>query len=145
MLGTRFLLRYMAGKSGYLLIQNYATTLQIYAEKNNLFYSTGYDVHHEAAPPEVPIKEVILNPGDIVYFPSFTFHAVSNIDEVTMGIDQPCMDFGGSFRRHWLCAICSFLNPGMIFKVIKQFLRTGQINGHEVYFDDEMFASKAEK
>jgi len=124
---------------------NYATTLQIYGENLNLFYSAGYDVHLEPAPPEVPMKEVILHPGDVVYFPAMTFHAVSNIDDVSLGIDQPCMDFGGSLRRHWLCTICSLLNPWMIVKVIKQFIMTGKINGHEVYFDDENFSSNYKK
>merc|ERR1719446_415825 len=74
---------------------NYATTMHLYGEHMNLFYSTGIDIHYEAAPPEVPMKEVILYPGDTVYFPSMTFHAVTNLDPVTLGIDQPCMDFGG--------------------------------------------------
>jgi len=123
----------------------YATTLQTYGENLNLFYSTGFDVHLESVPAEVPIKEVILHPGDVVYFPAMMFHAISNIDDVTLGIDQPCMDFGGAFRRHWLCTVCSLLNPWMIVKVIKQFLVTGTIKGDEIYFDKDNFAGKSGK
>jgi hypothetical protein len=123
----------------------YATALQLQGESMNLFYTTGYDVHLEPAPFEVPIKEVILHPGDVVYFPAMTWHAVVNLDDITLGIDQPCMDFGGAFMRHWLCATCSFLNPFMILKVIKQFISTGKINGHEVYFDDEFFSASTKE
>lgn len=135
----------MVEKKWIFVEPEYATSLKILGEPLNLFYSTGYDVHLETVPPEVIIKEVIMHPGDVLYFPSFSFHAVSNLDDVTMMIDQPCMDFGGSLYRHWLCAIASLLNPWMILKVIKQVLRTGSLNGHEVYFDDEFFSKTGSK
>lgn len=135
------ILTQVVGRKKWLFVEpEYATTMKTYGEAMNLFYSTGYDVHLEAAPPEVFIKETILYPGDVLYFPSFTFHAVANLDDTTLIVDQPCMDFGGSLMRHWLCAVSSLLNPFMILKVAKQFLATGTINGHEVYFDDDYFS-----
>lgn len=139
--GSSFFTQVYGRKKWLFADPEYATTLQLYGESMNLFFSTGYDVHLEPAPPEVPIKEVILHPGDVVYFPAMTLHAVVNMDEETLGIDQPCMDFGGSLRRHWLVTVSSMLNPFMILKVFKQFFMTGRIDGHEVYFDDEYFSS----
>jgi len=130
-------------KKWYFVDSNYATNLQIYGHTFNLVYISGFDVHREPVPPEVPIKEVILHPGDIVYFPAMTFHAVENLDDVTLGIDQPNFDMVGSFQNHWLCALCSVLNPYMIVKAVKQLLRTGFIDGHEMYFDGDGFSSRA--
>jgi hypothetical protein len=119
----------------------YATNLQIYGNSLNMVYISGYDVHHEPIPQEVPIKEVILHPGDVVYFPPMTFHAVENLDDITFGIDQPSFDAVGALYRHWLCALCSFLNPRMVWKAVKMFVTTGWIDGHDLYFDGDGFSA----
>jgi len=143
--GDSFFTQVYGRKKWVFVEPNYATTLQLQGEKQNLFYTTGYDVHLEPLPAEVVLKEVILHPGDVAYFPAMHFHAVSNLDEVTLGIDQPCMDFGGALRRHWLCTLCSMLNPGMLVKVFKQLLMTGGVNGQEVYFDEDTFSSNTKE
>lgn len=130
------------GRKKWIFIDpDYVTSLQSHGASLNLFYASGYDVHLEAVPPEVPFKETTLYPGDVLYFPAMTFHAISNLDDVTLGIDQASFDVGGALRRHWLCTICSLFNPWTIIKVIKQFIVTGKINGHEVYFDDDSFSA----
>jgi len=108
------------GRKKWIFVEpEYVTTLQSYGGYFNLFFAAGYDVHLEAIPLEVPVSEVITSPGDVLYFPAMTFHAVANLDDVTLGIDQPCLDVGGSLLRHWLCAIGCLLNPRMIWKVMK--------------------------
>jgi len=126
----------VAGRKKWLFVDpEYATSLQIFGFTMNLVYLAGYDVHREPLPPEVPVKEVILNPGDVVYFPPMTFHAVKNLDDVTVGIDELSFDAAGGFRRHWFCTLFTILNPNMIWKVFKQILTLGRIDGYALYFD----------
>jgi hypothetical protein len=129
------------GRKRWLFVDpEYATDLQIYGNALNMVFISGYDVHREAVPPEVPVKEVTVHPGDIVYFPPMTFHAVENLDDVTLGIDQPNFDAVGALKRHWLCGLCTILDPYMIYKAVKQFVQTGWIDGHELYFDKDSFS-----
>jgi len=126
----------VVGRKRWLFVDNkYATKMQIYGDTMNLVYIAGYDVHREQVPFDIPIKEVILNPGDVLYFPGMTFHAVYNLDPVTVGIDDTAMDLVGAFKRHWFLTMTTALNPWMIKNVVKQFWNTGTFDGYEMYFD----------
>lgn len=124
------------GRKRWLFVEpQFAKDLKIYADSLNLVYVAGYDVFRENLPPHVPVREVILNPGDVLYFPSMTLHAVENLDEFTLGIDDAAMDAVNSFRRHWLLTVGTLLNPYMIYKSLEMIVRTGALNGYELYFD----------
>jgi len=125
----------VVGRKKWLFVDNkYAAKLQIYGDTMNLVYIAGYDVHRERVPFEIPVKEVILHPGDVLYFPGMTFHAVLNLDLVTIGIDDTAMDLVGAFRRHWFLTMTTALNPWMIKNVVQQLWRTGTFDGYEMYF-----------
>lgn len=133
--GDSFFTQVVGRKKWLFVDPEYASSLQIYGYSMNLVYIAGYDVHRELVPPEVPIKEVILNPGDMVYFPSMTFHAVYNLDDVTVGIDELSFDMMASFKRHWLLTLFTILNPSLILKAIKMLVTIGRIDGYALYFD----------
>lgn len=130
------------GRKRWLFTEaKYAAQLQVYADTMNLVYIAGYDVHREPVPPEIPILEVTLKPGDVLYFPSMSFHAVYNLDPVTMGIDEVAPDPIGAFKRHWFFALGTLLNPWVTYKTLAQVWRTGAFDGHELFF--EGFSAKS--
>mmetsp|Transcript_35181 Transcript_35181/g.47483 ORF Transcript_35181/g.47483 Transcript_35181/m.47483 type:complete len:207 (-) Transcript_35181:202-822(-) len=124
------------GRKRWLLADpKYATKLQIYGDRLNLVYISGFDVHREPLPNEVFLHEVILNPGDVLYFPPMTFHSVYNLDPVTIGIDNAAFDAVGSFWRHWLLTSTTLFNPRIVFRALSMLVRTGSFTCTELYFD----------
>jgi len=124
------------GRKRWLFVDpEYASELKIWGDTLNLVYIAGYDVHREALPHHIPIREIILHPGDLLYFPAMTFHAVCNLDPITVGIDNPAMDLHGSFVRHWFLTLCTILNPWIVIRSIAMILRDGKWDGAGLYFD----------
>jgi len=63
----------VAGRKKWLFVDpEYTTNMQVYGDHLNLVFLAGFDVFREPVPPEVPLKEVIAYPGDIIYFPTMT-------------------------------------------------------------------------
>merc|ERR550532_146875 len=57
------LFQQVVGRKRWLFVDiEYASELKIWAETLNLVYISGYDVHHEAVPAHVPVREIVLNP-----------------------------------------------------------------------------------
>lgn len=130
------------GRKRWLFTEaRYAAQLQVYADTMNLVYIAGYDVHREPVPPEITMREVTLEPGDVLYFPSMSFHAVYNLDPITMGIDEVAPDPIGALKRHWFFAAGTLLNPWVTYKTLSQVWRTGAFDGHELFF--EGFSAKS--
>jgi len=140
------LFQQVAGRKRWLFVDpEYASRLKIWGDTLNLVYISGYDVHREAVPPEVPIREIILNPGDLLYFPSMTFHAVYNLDPVTVGVDLPAMDLAGAFTRHWLLTLCTMFNPWIVIRSVKMLVRDGKWSMMGLYFDGFSKDKQAQK
>jgi len=130
-------------KRWYLIDPEYTSKLAPWAQRLNLAYFTGYDVHNEPLPEEVVIQEVTLNPGDILYFPAFTWHAVDNLDRVTLGADSASFDLLGALYRHWFLAAGTIFNPFTPIKAIDLYRRKGAFTTSELYFDS--YTSEANK
>jgi len=124
------------GRKRWLLVDpEYVSHMKIWGDTLNLVYISGFDVHREALPQEVPLKEVILHPGDVLYFPAMTFHAVYNLDPVTIGVDNAVFDAPGCFYRHWLLSAMTVFNPWTVVKAISIFIRKGTFCVTDLYFD----------
>jgi len=133
----------VAGRKKWLFVDpEYTTNMQVYGDRLNLVFIAGFDVFREPVPPEVHLKEVIAYPGDIIYFPTMTFHAVYNLDPVTISVDNTAPDLPGAVRRHWLLTAATVLNPWIIIKGISIFVNTGSFSGTDLYFDG--YVSKGE-
>lgn len=139
--GDSFFTEVYGRKRWVFIDPKYATELKIYGEKLNMYFTAGYDVFREQVPLHIPVQEGILQPGDVLYFPPMTFHAVENLDPVTMGIDEIRADLPSAFRRHWLCTLHSVLNPRTAYRSIEKLLTTGMLDGAELYFEE--FSRKA--
>jgi len=113
----------------------HATQLKIYADTMNFVFISGYDVHREPLPLEVPLREVILNPGDVLYFPPMCFHAVFNLDRMTLGVDDIAMDPVGAFKRHWLLTASTIFNPRIPSFILQKLWRTGHFDAYDIWFD----------
>jgi len=132
------------GRKRWLLAgPEYATSLKIYGDRLNLVYISGFDVHREPLPDEVFVQEVILNPGDVLYFPPMTFHSAYNLDPVVIGIDNAAFDAAGSFLRHWLLTSTTLFNPRIVYKTLAMLAKTGSFTCTELYFDG--FSSKSKE
>jgi len=77
--------------------------------------------------------EVILNPGDVLFFPSFWWHAVQNLD-ITVGMDIAIIDPVGGFQRNSLLDISTILNPIAAFNMVKSLLLTPNLGAKLIYF-----------
>lgn len=111
----------------------FAAKLQTYGDHFNLEYVAGYDVHFESLPFIVHLSEAILHPGDVLYFPSMTFRATYNLDEITMGISETAFDPLLSLQRHWLLTLGTMLNPRVFASVWSHWRETGSFSGYELY------------
>jgi len=78
--------------------------------------------------------EIILNPGDVLFFPSFTWHGVSNLDPVTIGVDIPTYDIVPSLRRNPVLALGTIGNVKVWFRAIYEFLKGSKGSLKEIYF-----------
>lgn len=134
-IGDSFFTQVMGRKKWLLADPQYAPELQLYADTRNLVFVSGYDVHGEPVPNKMLVKEVVLHPRDILYFPPMCFHAVYNLDDVTIGIDELAMDPVGGFTRHWLFTLATVFNPHLTFAVLRQLWEKGKFSGYDLYFD----------
>lgn len=124
------------GRKRWLLIdRSYATKLKIYGDHLNLVYIAGYDVHREPLPNDVYVEEVILGPGDVLYFPGMTLHSAYNLDPVTIGIDNVVIDLANGFLRHWLLTATTAFNPRIVYRILKQLWYKGGFKVTDLYFD----------
>jgi len=83
--------------------------------------------------------EVILQPGDVLFFPSFWWHAVENLDEVTIGVDFAVVDFFNSMKTNTVLAIGSFFNPKIFLNVLYSRLIVGGEDAvRNLFFDSYM-------
>lgn len=135
-IGDSFFTEVYGRKKWVFVEPEYTEQLHTWADKMNLVFIAGYDVHREPLPLEVPVREVILYPGDILYFPPMTYHAVINLDPVTLGIDQAVFDPLGALPRHWLLTMASTLNPVVWYAVLKQLWFDREFSAHRLYFDE---------
>lgn len=101
-----------------------------YGHHRNVAFNTEFDVFHpdlESHPAFAKARgfEVVLEPGDVLFFPSFWWHAVQNKDAVTVCIDIALIDPWGSWRRNSMLTIATLLNPNIIWDLVKV-ISTGQ-------------------
>lgn len=104
----------------------YLRHLGVFAERSNIAYNAGVKIPLEPAPSDVPVLEVILNPGDILYFPPMAFHSVENIDPTTLAILDVAGDPFGAMHHHWLLTLGTVLNPRVAYKLFSQVWKTGR-------------------
>lgn len=121
-------------KKWHFIEPKYVPVMQVSAAKLNLFYYGGFDVHHEPVPAEVNIKEVVLEPGDILYFPPMTLHSVYNLDPITIGMDDAIVDFVASLRRHWLLTLSTALNPWIPVQAAKIYFQQRSFSASDLFF-----------
>jgi len=60
----------------------------------------------------------VLEPGDVLFFPAFTWHGVENLDEITVGLDLAMYDTLASLRRNPIPAVGSVFNMRVWAKVL---------------------------
>merc|ERR1719171_3281927 len=93
----------------------------------NSAYNTAVDVHHPdlAAFPEFKKAEgfeVTLEPGDLLFFPSMWWHAVENLEPMSIGLDLSIIDIVGALWRNPLFTMASLGNPKLTMATIKGWL-----------------------
>ena len=74
-----------------------------------------------------------MNPGDVMFFPSFWWHGVQNIGPLTVGVDIPLVDVFGSWQRNAYFTAATFGNPNLVSALAKA-LWTG-LDFRTVFFD----------
>jgi len=136
-----FFVQVYGRKRWYFVDPQYATQIKVFADPLNLVFVAGFDIHREAVPPEIPVHEVVLSPGDLLYFPAMTFHAVVNLDPVTLGVDAPVVDPHGAVLRHGMLTLATLLNPWVAYKSILQVVQKGRFRAQELYFAEYMKGS----
>lgn len=67
--------------------------------------------------------------GDVLFFPSFWWHGVQNLDDETVAVDLPLIDILGSWRRNAIFTLTSLLNPNVIGDSIGALLTGGSLRG----------------
>jgi len=111
------------GRKRWIFVDpQYTPRLKPHAQFSNVAYDIGFDPFHEALPPEVFTREVILEPGDILYFPPMTWHAVMNLDPITIGVDMAVPDPVKAFPRNWFLTLATVLNPLLAIRVAPKIL-----------------------
>eukprot|EP00658_Telonema_sp_P-2_P078997 TRINITY_DN753_c0_g1_i2.p1 TRINITY_DN753_c0_g1~~TRINITY_DN753_c0_g1_i2.p1 ORF type:complete len:380 (+),score=83.99 TRINITY_DN753_c0_g1_i2:141-1280(+) len=108
-----------------------------YAQQGNVAFNAGVNVFKPdtASYPEFAKArgfEVVLEPGDVMFFPSMWWHAIQNLDPVTVGSDIPMIDPIGSWRRNSLFTACSLLNPMLVVNAVKAMYQG--MSARELYF-----------
>jgi len=136
-----FFVQVYGRKRWYFVDPQYATQIKVFADPLNLVFVAGFDIHREAIPPEIPVREVVLSPGDLLYFPAMTLHAVVNLDPVTVGVDAPVVDPYGAILRHRTLTLATLLNPWVAYKSILQVVQKGRFRAQELYFAEYMKGS----
>jgi len=106
-------------------------------QPHNVAFNVGVDVWHpdfERAPlfARARGQEVILEPGDVLFFPSMWWHAVQNLDSETVGVDFAIWDIWGSWRRNSVLAAATLLNPRLVAEMVKSMVQGRSIR--EVFF-----------
>eukprot|EP00930_Biecheleria_cincta_P016521 TRINITY_DN13407_c0_g1_i1.p1 TRINITY_DN13407_c0_g1~~TRINITY_DN13407_c0_g1_i1.p1 ORF type:complete len:398 (+),score=49.35 TRINITY_DN13407_c0_g1_i1:39-1196(+) len=109
-----------------------------YGQRRNVAFNAGLnvfapdtDAHPEFA--KARGYEVILNPGDVLFFPSMWWHGVQNLDERTVGVDMAFLNPWGSWTRNSILTACSVLNP-LAWKDVVGGLLSGR-SVRETFFD----------
>ena len=109
-----------------------------YGQKRNVAFNAGLNVFapgddRKLFRDNAKGYEVIVNPGDVLFFPSMWWHGVQNIGDLTVGIDLPLVDTLGSWQRNAPFTLATFANPNLAIAVIKAMV-TGQ-SFRDVFFD----------
>lgn len=92
-----------------------------YGHRYNVAYNSEVDifnVDYEKNPfyNALDGHKVVLNPGDVLIFPSYWWHGVKNLDDTTIGIDFAIVDLIGSLGRNPLLTLTTVLNPNLVFE-----------------------------
>jgi len=66
--------------------------------------------------------EVILEAGDVLFFSSFTWHGVQNLDDLTIGVDVGVVDGVASFSRNTPLTLGTYGNFKALYKVMRGYL-----------------------
>jgi hypothetical protein len=69
----------------------------IISSRVNLFEP---DLQQHPLAQHITMYETILEPGDVLFFPSFWWHSVQNLDTITASFILPVMDLPGSASRN---------------------------------------------
>jgi len=82
--------------------------------------------------------DVVIEPGDVLFFPAFTWHGVENLDEITVGLDLAIYDTAGSLRRNPILASGSIFNLNVWWKVLSG-LVSGKAGSFKAVFFEGYF------
>ena len=69
----------------------------------------------------------------MLFFPSFTWHAVENLDEITVGMDLAVYDILGSLRTQPILALGTIFNMKIWYRVVLGLLQ-GKIGSMKATF-----------
>jgi hypothetical protein len=78
--------------------------------------------------------EVVINPGDVLFFPAFWWHAVQNLDDLTIGVDFAIIDTLSSWKVQTMLLLGSIFNGNMLQKVAYNRLFKDKGSVRKVFF-----------
>jgi len=105
----------------------------------NVAYNSLVDVFAEDILEKFPFAslakgwEVVIEAGDVLFFPAFTWHAVENLDDLTVGMDFAVYDTVGSMRRNPILASGTIFNLRIWYRVLEGLLQ-GKIGSMKATF-----------
>lgn len=140
-IGTSVFIQMQGRKRWVFYGPDQTALLYPYSQHRNVAYNLGVDVHRPNLETHPLFKqargyEVILEPGDVLIFPSLWWHAIQNLDEVTVGIDIATFDAVNSFKRNAPLTLTTVLNPMLWYTSLSSYL-FGR-NMRDVYFKGYM-------
>jgi hypothetical protein len=118
--------------------------------ETNIFYNSMvniFDIDYDKFPSMVHIKkdEIILNEGDILMFPAMWWHAVENLDAITIGCDVPYVSVIDSLYQNIDLTLGTIFNYNLVSSYIQgkdiNEIVFGKLNG---YVDVDKLSGKVQ-
>jgi len=125
----------MQGRKRWVLFPPKASSLVVpFGHEMNVAYNSRLDVFapKEKILAEYPFVslakgyEVIIEPGDVLFFSSFNWHAVQNLDDLTVGVDAGVVDGLHSWFRNAPLTLGTYGNLNALVKVVKGYFEGGR-------------------
>jgi len=110
----------------------------------NVAYNSRIDIFSPTILEEYPFAslikgwEVIIEPGDVLFFPSFTWHGVQNLDDITVGMDLAVYDIPYCFKRNPLLFLATGFNMKVWSRVLAGMLKGTEGSMKRVFFEGYM-------